>query len=264
MDPDPGPALAGRFRISSTAWLIGLLSIALAVVAIVVTPGPAVQGCFHSKHCFPLPLSPLLYGGAVLLTGAALSTAVARIPRHWVVGWNITLAFIATLVIAGGPLLTRVIFPVFDAPIRPYLLERGTTVVTALSLMFVTLAVLNVVVGMLASALVGTPKLSPVSYVAGPDPRPQWQQEMEAVRAALQDSHRRSLGSSESQLVAELAYHMKGGELEVPTHLEHTGTQLLDLLTRDGDCLDVRGAVLGVLDRALSFARKHALPYRAV
>lgn len=263
MDPDPEPPLGSRFRISATAWWIGLASIVLAVLVIKATPGSPVQGCFHSKHCFPLPERPLLYGGLVLLFGSFFSTLGGRVPRHWVVGWNLTLTAIATLVIAGIPILDRVIFA--DAAVATHftLFERAFTTVLAMSLMFVTLGVLEVAVGVVAGALVPAPTITPVSYVAGPDRRPRWTQEMEAVAAALQGSRHRRLDSGESQLVAELAYGLRGAELEVPEYLASTGVQLLDLLSRKSRRLDVRGAVLGLLDRAMTLGLQGSTPYRS-
>lgn len=261
MDPDPEP-LASRFRIPSSAWWIGLASIVLAVIAIEATPGPAVTGCFHSKHCFPLPASPLLYGGAVLLAGAFLSTLVGRIPRHWVIGWNLTLTAIATMTIVGVPVVDRIIFA--DARVAQVftVFERGVTVVTATSLMFVALGVVMVATGLLASVLVGAPRLPSVCDT-GPDLRPRWKQEIEMVRVALRGSRRRRLASSESQLVAELAYELRGGSLQTPTHLEGTGVQLLDLLSRKARSFDVRGSVLGLLDRAMTRRADGGLPYRS-
>lgn len=262
MDPDPEP-LVSRFRISATAWWIGLASIVLAVTAIMATPGQSVSGCFHAKGCFPVPELPLVHGGIVLLLGSLFSTLAGRVPRHWVIGWNLTLTGLATMVIVGVPVVDRVILA--DAQVARHfsVFERAFTAVLALSLMFVALGVLMVATGLLASALVSRPQNAPISFVAGPDPRPRWTQEVEMVRAALRGSRRRHLASGESQLVAELAYELRGGALEIPEHLETTGVQLLDLLSRKARRFDVRGSVLGLLDRAMTVGSDGSRPYRS-
>lgn len=262
MDPDSS-TLDSRFRISSTAWWIGLTSIVLAVIAIMATPGIPVRGCFHSKGCFPLPEPPLLYGGLVLGIGSFLSTLVGRVPRHWVVGWSLTLTGLSTLVIAGIPVAGRMLLGGAEVARHLSSFERAFTIVLAMSLMFVALGVVMVTTGLLASMLVSGPRSTPVSYVAEADPRPRWVREVETVRAALLGCGASHLGSDESQLVAELAYALRSGALEVPTHLEVAGAQLLDVLSRSTTDFDMRGSVIRLLDRALTFADQSAPPYRA-
>ncbi|MCA9705171.1 MAG: hypothetical protein KDK70_04885 [Myxococcales bacterium] len=233
------------------------------MVAIGATPGPAVRGCLHAKTCFPTPQLPLVHGGLVLMAGAFLSTLVGRVPRHWVVGWSLTLTGIATLAIVGVPVVDRVILA--DAQVTRYFsaFERGVTVVTATTLMFGALGVLTVAMGLLATALAPAPRYAPGERAARPDSRPRWTREIATVQAALGGSRRRHLASGESQLVAELAYELRGGSPEIPAHLEATGVQLLDLLSRKTRGFDVRGSVLRLLDRALTRGDATVRPYRS-
>jgi len=262
----PADPVDPPLRIPLSAWWIGLASIALALVVTLATPGPTVSGCFDSKHCFPVPRAPLLCGGLVLVVGSFLSVAVGRIPRHWVVGWSLTLSGLATVTFVGAPLTWWVLRWAVLTPAGQLeyvsLLGPVFTVLMVVSLLFGGLSVLLVASGLLASAWVGAPPVAPISSVAGPDPRPRWRRELEAIRAALLDGCEGTLDSSESLLVAELAYALQNKELTVPEHLEDTGAQLLELLTRDDRAFDTRAWVLRLLTQALALEDGRDSPYR--
>lgn len=263
---DPDPASHQPHRIPPIAWVAALASIALAAVTVMVVPGPAMEGCLHAKGCFPLPKAPLLAAGGVLLLGAALATLLGRIPRHWIVGWSVAMAGMATMVLAVVPLaigtapLYSSVRPIGGGPARYSDFELAFTLGTGSLLTFVVLSVALAVVGLLVGVLVPEPELEPLPEEHERDGRPHWQRQLEAVHAAL-DGGPRPLSSSESLLVAELAYQVDNGELEVPASLTTLGAQLLDLLSRDG--AGVRDRVLGLLRRAMDQGGDRIGPYRA-
>lgn len=258
MDSDPD--LDARLRIPASAWWIGLASIVLAVVVLIATPGPATQGCFHRKSCFPVPMPPLLYAGLVLMLGAFLSTLVGRVPRHWVVGWTVSLSALATLVMMS----TAVVAVVMNlASLRALPFHVAVAVTVATALLFVVLSVVLLIPALLASVWVPAPRSTAVPQASGPDPRPPWQREVQAIRAALGGSRHGRLTSSESLLVAELAYALQAGTLLAPTHVAAIGGQLLDALVLEQRRRDVRAAVLGMLERATSHGEGRMTPYRA-
>ena len=92
---EPGDIDTSEFGIPGHAWLIASLSIALAGVVLLATPGPAVEGCFTAKGCMPIPHAPFGLALATLVAGSALSTWLGRVPRQWVVGWSAAIAAIA-------------------------------------------------------------------------------------------------------------------------------------------------------------------------
>lgn len=210
------------FRIPARAWFIALAFIVLAGVAMIAVPGEPVRGCFFAKTCNVIAGPPFYVGVLVLVIGAALSTWLGGVPRHWVVGWTATTAAIAAVVVVAMPLLVTPRAVAQD--LRELCLATG--------LSFCVFWIVQIPGALVASLFDSPLRPRVVATEVLRDDRPQWLREVAAVLASIDSARASMLTASETQLVAELVFRLESDD-GTPTPVVQHAARLRSLLSRD-------------------------------